>query len=257
MIERKIKVLVVDDEKIIRDFFGKLLTLQGIEVVCAENGYKAIELSRNTKFDLYFIDVRMPGLNGLETYRQIRKINPNAQAVLMTGYAVEEILQQAQKEGVYASIHKPFDISEMRRIVDSIIIEKKKEILNILVVDDDEAVLNFFANLLKNKNQKYKTVQNREEALLAAKKEKFDLVFLDLVLKEISGVDLYQEIKEILSEATVVVITGFPQKADEIKGKVEIAGCLYKPFDIESVLKAIENAKTRKLPPHPEDSAKK
>ena len=55
MDKKKIRVLVVDDEKIIRDFFSRLLSLQGLEVVGAEDGYKAIELARGSVFDLFLL----------------------------------------------------------------------------------------------------------------------------------------------------------------------------------------------------------
>src|SRR3989338_2251385 len=114
MPEKKIRGLVADDEKIVRGFFSRLLSLQGLEVVCAEDGYKAVELAKEGSFELFFLDVKMPGLDGLETFRKIRQINPHAVVVMMTGYAVEDILEQAQKEGAYGSIRKPFDISEIK-----------------------------------------------------------------------------------------------------------------------------------------------
>ena len=77
----------------------------------------------------------------------------------------------------------------------------------------------------------------------AAREEKFDLVFLDLVLKDVNGIELYKEIKELLPEATVVVITGYPQKVKEIEGALEIAGCLYKPFEIDKVLEYLKELK--------------
>lgn len=125
--ERKIKVLVVDDEKSVRDFLSRLLSLLGVEAFEVEDGYRAIELVKKEKFDLFFIDVRMPGLNGLETYREIRKISPEATAVMITGYAVEEMLEEAQKEGVYRAIRKPFDIDQIKDIIDKIGKENIKE----------------------------------------------------------------------------------------------------------------------------------
>ncbi|MDD4940099.1 MAG: response regulator [Candidatus Omnitrophica bacterium] len=119
---KDIKVLVVDDEKIVRDFFKRLLSLLGMDNMFAENGYKAIELVKNERFDLFFIDVRMPGLNGLDTYREIRKINPEAASVMITGYAVEEILEQAKREGVYSAIRKPFDINQIKDVIESRVI---------------------------------------------------------------------------------------------------------------------------------------
>jgi len=117
-----------------------------LEVTDVDDGYKAVEAAKASKFDLYFIDVRMPGLNGLETYRQIRQIDPAAFTVMITGYAVEDILDQAQKEGVSGSIRKPFDINQIKEVVDKLNLDKAKEPLNILVVDDDNTILSFFSS---------------------------------------------------------------------------------------------------------------
>jgi DNA-binding NtrC family response regulator len=243
--ERKIRVLVVDDEKIIRDFFKRLLSLLDLEVQGAEDGYKAIELVKKEKFDLYFVDVRMPGLNGLDTYRGIRQVDPEALVVMITGYAVEDILKQAREEGSYGLIRKPFDISQITEVIDKIGIEKTKEPFNILVIDDEEAILNFFAGFLKEKNLKYNIARNKNEALAVVRKEKVNLIFLDLMLKEESGLEAYKEIKEVLPQVNIVLITGYPQKAKELEGKIEIAGCLYKPFEMESILQYVEKAKAK------------
>ena len=243
MANTKIKVLVVDDEKIIRDFFGRLLSLQGLEVIEAEDGYKAAELAKGNKFDLYFIDVRMPGMDGLETFRQIRQIHPEALVVMMTGYALDNILEQAQKEGASGSIRKPFAIGEIKGIVEKAAREKNKEVSNILVIDDDQAVLNFFGNFLKAKNQKYSLVNNAKGALELIQREKFDLIFLDLVLKDADGLEFYKNIKEILPQAQIVIITGYHDKAKEIEGKPDISGLLYKPFEIDGIIKYIEKIK--------------
>lgn len=245
MEERKIRVLVVDDEKIVREFFKRLLSVLGLETVDAENGYKAIELARNSRFDLCFIDMRMPGLNGLDTYRQIREINPQVMAVMITGYAVEEQLEQAKKEGAYRIIRKPFEINQIKDVINNFEMTKATGSLNVLVIDDDESVLSFFSNFLRGKNIRCRIAKNMVEALAEIGKEKFDLIFLDIVLKDINGVQIYQEIKEIFPEANVVLITGYPKKAEEVREKIEVTGCLYKPFDLENILKYIEEAKAK------------
>lgn len=246
MANMKIKVLVVDDEKIIRDFFGRLLSLQGLEVVEVEDGYKAAELAQADKFDLYFIDVRMPGLDGLETFRRIRQIQPEAVVVMMTGYALDNILEQAQKEGAHGSIRKPFAIGEIKGILEKATQEKNKEASNILVIDDDEGVLNFFGNFLKAKNKKYSLINTALGALELIQKEKFDLVFLDLVLKDADGLEIYKKIKEALPQAELVIITGYHDKAKEIKDQVDISGFLYKPFEMEGIIKYIKKIKNER-----------
>ncbi len=110
------KILVVDDEKAIRDFFKRLLSLLNIEVAEAEDGYTAIKLARENKFNFFFIDMRMPGLDGLETSRQIHQINPEATITIITGYAMSAAIKQAQEEG-YRIISKPFDIKDIEDVI--------------------------------------------------------------------------------------------------------------------------------------------
>ena len=101
-------------------------------------------------------------------------------------------------------------------------------------------MLNFFGNFLKAKNQKYSLINNAKEALELIQKEKFDLIFLDLVLKDADGLEFYKKIKEVLPQAEIVIITGYHDKAKEIEGRADISGLLYKPFEIESIIKYIE-----------------
>ena len=243
MPKNKFKVLVVDDEKIVRDFFYNLLTFLGIEVVCAPDGYHGIKFCRNIQFDALFIDMRMPGIDGLETYRQIHRILPCAVIVMMTGFAQKDMLMQTQKEGAYTVIHKPFSIAEIKNIIDKLVPAPEEKKLNIMVIDDDHAVLGFFSKLLENKKQRHKVVDNGDEALRAMKEEKFDLVFLDLVLKDIDGAQVYKSIREISPDTAVIIITAYPQKAEKLAGKVE--GCIAKPFEIGNILEYIEKVKAK------------
>lgn len=243
---RKPRVLVVDDEKVIRDFFLRLMSYEGIEAVLTEDGFGAVELLRKTKFDIIFLDVRMPGMDGLDTYRQIKKIAPDTSVVMMTGYALDELLDQAHKEGVYASIRKPFDLNEIKEIMDKISAGiKNGDTLNILIVDDDSSVLSFFSGLCANKKHRCVTLSRGADALALINEEKFNLVFLDLMLPDIDGVRLYKEVRKALPDTTIVIITAYPKKAAEIGSDVQLTGCLYKPFEMEAVLSCIEDIKAR------------
>ncbi len=243
MAEKKPKILVVDDEKIVRDFFKRLISLLDVDVLEAPDGYTAIEMARNNDIGLFFIDVRMPGINGLETTREIRKINPLAAVVIITGYAVDDVLDALQKEGIEGIIHKPFEIGQIKEVINNFSKEELSRPLNILVIDDDEAILGFFSNFLKDKGFKYKTARDKKEALEAVNSEKFDLVFLDLVLKEDDGRQIYEEFQIAFPGMDIVLMTGYPQKAKELEGKFEFAGCLYKPFDIKNIVHYIRKAK--------------
>ena len=118
--ERSLTALVVDDEKVIRDFLIKFLKMYDIEARCAKDGDGAIELARTEKFDVIFLDVRMPKMDGLEALRKLKRLNPEARYVMMTGYAVDDLLEEAKKEGIAASIKKPFEIDEITREINNI-----------------------------------------------------------------------------------------------------------------------------------------
>lgn len=108
--ERILNILVVDDEAVVRDFLSRFLSLLPIKVKVVEDGQKALEAVKEEVFDLLFLDIRMPGMNGLELFSRIKKINPAVRCVFMTGYASaeEELLAMVKQEGVLC-LRKPFD----------------------------------------------------------------------------------------------------------------------------------------------------
>ena len=119
MSKDKHKILVVDDLKSIRLTLSGILEDEGYKVAMAENGYQAIEAAKQTPFDLIFMDIKMPGINGVQTFREIKKVNPDAAVIMMTAYSVEDLVREALEEGAYAVVYKPFDIEEMLGMIRS------------------------------------------------------------------------------------------------------------------------------------------
>lgn len=116
----KKKILVIDDDQSILSIFEYILNEAGYETVTAVDGYSAIEKVKTTKFDLVFTDVKMPGLSGIDTYKEIRKLDPKLLVVMMTGYSVDELLKEAFELGAYGVIYKPFDMEEVLSIIEKI-----------------------------------------------------------------------------------------------------------------------------------------
>jgi two-component system response regulator HydG len=112
-------VLVVDDLRSIRLTLGGILEDEGYNVVLAENGYQAIEAAKKTPFDLVFMDIKMPGINGVQTFREIKRIDPEAVVIMMTAYSVEDLVSEALGEGAYGVVYKPFDIDEILAVTES------------------------------------------------------------------------------------------------------------------------------------------
>lgn len=110
---KKISVLIVDDTPGIRLFLEKLFLTEGCDVVTAGSGEEAVEYFKKRVFDVAFIDIRLPGINGLETFKAMHKINPKTKAIMMTAYATDEIVKETAELGVMCCIRKPFEIDEV------------------------------------------------------------------------------------------------------------------------------------------------
>jgi DNA-binding NtrC family response regulator len=110
-------VLIVDDESVVSDFLVKLLLLEGVQAKSVDDAYKALEAIKKEKFDFIFLDVRMPKLNGIDALREIKKVDPAAKIVMMTGYAVDALLEEAKQEGAIAALKKPFEIKEIIKLM--------------------------------------------------------------------------------------------------------------------------------------------
>ena len=112
-------VLIVDDDNGIRFTLQGIIEDEGYSVRGAEDGYKAIELVKETAFHWVFMDIRMPGLNGVETYLEIKKISPESKVVMMTGFSVEALVKEALEEGVYAVLYKPLPVEQVLSLIKS------------------------------------------------------------------------------------------------------------------------------------------
>jgi len=71
-------------------------------------------------FDVILMDIKMPGMNGVETLKEIKMIRPDVTVVMMTAYAVEDLIKEAQREGAYGVLHKPLDVEKMIGLIEGL-----------------------------------------------------------------------------------------------------------------------------------------
>jgi two-component system, NtrC family, response regulator PilR len=122
-----VKILVVDDEKSMREFLEIMLEKDGYEVSCAENGEEALEVIRKKRFDLVITDIRMQPIDGLEVLRQCKAVSPSTAVIIISAYASAETAVVAMKEGAYDYLPKPFKIDEMRTAITNALISRQEE----------------------------------------------------------------------------------------------------------------------------------
>jgi two-component system nitrogen regulation response regulator NtrX len=106
-------VLIVDDEPSILQSLSGLLTDEGFEVLTALNGYEALKIISSDAPDLVLLDIWMPGIDGIETLKEIKKNNPYIQVVIITGHGTIETAVEAIKLGAFGFIEKPLSIDKI------------------------------------------------------------------------------------------------------------------------------------------------
>ena len=116
--DNKASILIVDDEMGIRETLLDILEAMGYHTVIAVDGYEAIQKAKQNAFDVIFMDVRMPGIDGVDAFKEINKIHPETAVVLMTAYAVDDRIREAQREGACRVLDKPLDVETIIGLVE-------------------------------------------------------------------------------------------------------------------------------------------
>jgi two-component system response regulator PilR (NtrC family) len=110
-------ILVVDDEKSMREFLEIMLTKEGYQVTLAENGEGACQYLDSQHYDLVITDIRMKDIDGIGVLRKAKTVDADAKVVLISAFATAETAVEAMKEGAYDYIPKPFKVNEFKKIV--------------------------------------------------------------------------------------------------------------------------------------------
>ena len=117
-IEKSPHILVVDDDQVLLNLFDKVLKKLGFRVALVDNGRDAIDLVRKTTPDVVLLDIKMPGMDGISTLKEIKAQDPDIEVIIITGFASLDSAVEALKYGAFDYIRKPFD--RLDQVVDAI-----------------------------------------------------------------------------------------------------------------------------------------
>jgi len=160
---KKEMIHIIDDEPIIHEVLGDLLTLEGYEVENSYSGEEALDKHASQSFDLILLDLLMPGIGGIEALKKLKKINPQAIIIIITAYASVESAISAMKIGAYDYIQKPFKHDELLLMIKRAIEHKKLQEENLRLKDELKTKFSF-----ENIIGKSKIMQNVFETIKAS-----------------------------------------------------------------------------------------
>lgn len=117
---KSLYILVVDDDTENADSLAELFAMDDHRVKVANSGDAAIDAFRHDKFDVAFMDVMMPGKNGVDSFIEIRRETPDARVYFMTGYSADDLLKKAIDNGAKGVFGKPVDLPKVLETIESI-----------------------------------------------------------------------------------------------------------------------------------------
>jgi signal transduction histidine kinase/CheY-like chemotaxis protein len=244
-----IKVLVVDDDEHVTEFFTEIMKSYNIIPSTAHDGEKAIELAEETVFDIIFIDWSMPGMDGAEAARRIGEISPSSKIIMISSYEWSDIAESVKAAGVSDYIMKPVPPSDIySKIIQNVNIAavplenldfKGKKIL---LVEDVEMNRMIVMGLLEDSGCEIIEAENGQIALNLIRENEYDLVLMDMQMPVMDGLTATREIRKFNKDIPIIAMTANAFKEDA--ERCIAAGMnthIAKPIDTDIFLTVLKN----------------
>ena len=231
-------ILVVDDDVDTCHNLSDILTDLGYHVETAHDSPSALERVRARPYDVALLDLKMPGMDGLTLYREIRKLRAETVAIVVSAFADKETAGAALAAGAWQVLAKPVDFPRLRSLVDEALDQPL-----VLVVDDDPDLCANLWDLLRERGYRVGLAHTEREAAGRLADQTFRVVLIDLKLPQGDGGSVYRLVRETRPKARTVLITGFPAEMDPVMRQVLSEGAdavCYKPFDVPKLLATLD-----------------
>ncbi|HZT87643.1 MAG TPA: response regulator [Stellaceae bacterium] len=231
------KVLIVDDDRDHAESIADVLDARGNEVEVAGSGEEAVARAGAADFDVVLMDVKLPGISGVDAFFEIKKRRPGARVMLMTGYSLEQVVAQAVENGALGVLHKPFAIGDLLEAL-----QRTKPRSLVLIADDDADFVTSIAAVVASGGYEVRIASNGAEAIEKILAEGADCLILDLRLPVMSGAEVHARLVEQGRSVPTIIVTGADPGEDKdavARVEAQTQGLLRKPFDPKALLSAI------------------
>lgn len=226
-------ILVVDDEKNMRLTLAAILEEEGYSVTEAATGDQAVERCEQQAFDVVLMDVRMPGLNGVDAFRKIRRHQEGIKVILMSAYVVDDLKRVALDEGAVAFLSKPLNLQRVINLIQDV------QETAILVVEDDQDEGQRIHDKLRDQGYRVTVAHSPHDALELVEQIRFDIVLIDVALPAMTGLELYLAIKRLTPTTLAIMMSGLEEEFEKIAREAvrqTAYTILQKPLDLDHLL---------------------
>lgn len=233
------RILVVDDEVDTCSNLSDILTELGYQVDVAYDGLGALELVKQHAYDVALLDLKMPGMDGLELYRRIKEIQSGTVAIVVTAYASSNTANDALAAGAWKIVSKPVNLSNLLALVDEALGQPV-----VLIVDDDHDLCQSLWDLFRERGYRVCLAHDPAGAAERLSRRVHDVVLIDMKLPEGSGADVFRLVRHANPQARTVLITGLRGEMEQLVERTLAEGAdaaCYKPFDVPVLLETLGN----------------
>jgi two-component system, NtrC family, response regulator HydG len=227
-------ILVVDDEVDTCRNLSDILTDLGYHVDTAHDGPAALELLRQRAYDVALLDLKMPGMDGVTLYREVKKLRAGTVAIIVTAYASSATAEEALAAGAWQIVPKPVDPGRLLGLVGEVLEQPL-----VLVVDDDPELCAVLWDLLRERGYRVALAHDEQQAAGQLKEAVPKVVLIDMRLPKGNGSTVFRLVRASNPQARTVLITGHRSELDQLVQQVINEGAdavCYKPFDVPALL---------------------
>jgi DNA-binding response OmpR family regulator len=231
-------ILVVDDDVDTCHNLSDILTDLGYRVDTAHSGSAALDLVRRRPYDVALLDLKMPGMDGVALYREIKKLRAGTVAIIVTAYASSDTAAEALSAGAWQVVSKPIDFPKLLSLVDEAVGQPL-----VMIVDDDHDLCASLWDILRERGYRVSVAHDEAGAAAGLRDTSHHVVLIDMKLPGGDGGSVFRLVRTANPQARTVAITGHRSEMDELVRRVLNEGAdavCYKPFDVPKLLATLD-----------------
>jgi len=246
---KKRKVLIVDDDTLIRSQLEKELKRNFFDVVLAKDGQETKSYFEPISgIDIVLLDVQLPDASGLDLLKFIKEKQPDCEAIMITGYGNTEVAIQSLRNGATDYIEKPIDMEDLNAAFGraSEKLQEKEDLSyqnTVLIIDDEEVIVERMKRFLRKEDFNVFGAYSGKQGLEIIENQKIDVVVTDINMPGMDGIEVLKRAKNFYTDIEVIMVTGY--RDEELSIKSLRAGAfdyITKPINLDQLMYAVERA---------------
>ncbi len=233
------RVLVVDDDRTMVKTLTDVLEMKGFAVGNAYSGEEAVNAAASQPFDVVLMDVKMPGMDGVDAFKAIRQMRPDLMVVLMTAYAAQDRLAEAERCGVWRVLSKPVNVPGLIDLLAGALSQSRP----VLLVDNDSAFLKTLSEVLELRGYETVHASSVDEATALMSQKRPVAVLLHTRLGALPVHDTVERVHGVAPSTALILYSGRAEAANEVHAQVPadwVRAYLQKPFAIDEVMRVLD-----------------